>query len=123
MGTRPYATTVLACAKASRNQSGFITVANSAINNAPPANRAVTAAVGLQPASISDLPRGPDNPNVKADPTANSSPRRKWSTVAGRGSSCAVTMPPPACMKCNVMSKIVVGHDATDEGGHESIDF
>ena len=40
-------------------------VANTAMARAPPASRAVTAAVGLQPASISDLASGPDMPNAK----------------------------------------------------------
>ena len=74
-----------------------MTVANSAIASAPPANRAVTAAVGLQPASISDLARGPDNPKLNAEAIANSSPSRKWSTVAGVLSSCAVMWHLQAC--------------------------
>ena len=57
-------------------------VAKITITSAPPASRAVTAAVGLQPASISDLANGPDMPNVKAEPTANNRPSRKWSTAA-----------------------------------------
>ena len=48
-----------------------------AITNAPPAIRAVTAAVGVQPASISALASGPDSPKVKAEPTANNRPSRK----------------------------------------------
>jgi hypothetical protein len=38
----------------------------------------VTAAVGDHPATISDLAKGPDMPNVNADPTANNRPNRKW---------------------------------------------
>ena len=38
-----------------------------AISSAPPASRAVTAAVGLQPASISDLANGPEEPKAKAE--------------------------------------------------------
>ena len=45
--------------------------------------RAETAAVGDQPADISDFARGPDIPNVKADPVANSSPSRNWSRPEG----------------------------------------
>ena len=54
-------------------------VAKTAMTSAPPASRAVTAAVGDQPASISDLAKGPDMPKVNADPMANSRPSRKWS--------------------------------------------
>ena len=61
----------------SRNQSGFAIVAKMAISSAPPASRAVTAAVGLQPASISDLANGPEEPKAKAEATANSKPSRK----------------------------------------------
>ena len=52
-------------------------MAASAITSAPPANRAVTAALGVQPAAISALAKGPDMPNVSADPTANAMPSRK----------------------------------------------
>ena len=55
-------------------------VAKTAITSAPPAIRAVTAAVGLQPASISALANGPDIPNDRAELTANTRPSRKWST-------------------------------------------
>ena len=71
-------------------------VAKTAIAMAPPASRAVTAAVGLQPASISDLPRGPDMPKANAEPMANSMPTRKWS-AAGRTSVVAVTWHLLAC--------------------------
>ncbi len=69
--------TVLRCCRASRNQSGLTMVAKMAITTAPSAIRAVTAAVGVQPASISDLASGPDIPKVKAEPTANTRPSRK----------------------------------------------
>lgn len=46
--------------------------------SAPPVSRATTAAVGLQPASIRDLPRAPAIPKVKADATAKIMPVRKW---------------------------------------------
>jgi hypothetical protein len=68
-------------------------VAKTAIKIAPPASRAVTAAVALQPASISDFANGPDDPNVNAEATANNRPSRKWSTVGW-----VVAMgAPPAC--------------------------
>ena len=54
-------------------------VAKTAITSAPPASRAITAAVGLQPASISDLANGPEEPNANAEPTARTSPSLKWS--------------------------------------------
>ena len=64
------ATTVLAWRSASPTHPGRTTVANTAITRAPPASRAMTAAVGLQPASISALANGPDDPNANAEPTA-----------------------------------------------------
>ncbi len=71
--------TVRAWSRASRIQSGLTMVAKTAITSAPPASRAVTAAVGDQPATISDLAKGPDMPKVNAEPIANSRPSRKWS--------------------------------------------
>ncbi len=70
--------TTRACRRASRIQSGLTMVATITMTSAPPASRAVTAAVGDQPATISDLAKGPDMPNVNADPTANNRPSRKW---------------------------------------------
>ena len=77
--------TVLECCSASRNQSGLTMVAKMAITSAPPAILAVTAAVGLQPASISALANGPEEPKAKAEPTANNRPSRKWSLTVGCG--------------------------------------
>ena len=68
--------TMRQCDSASRTQPRRTTVANTAITKAPPASRAVTAAVGLQPATISDLPSGPDIPKASAEPTAKASPAR-----------------------------------------------
>ena len=70
-------------ARASRSQPGRAMVATTASTSAPPASRAVTAAVGDQPASISDFASGPDIPNAKAEPPASSSPSWNWFT--GRG--------------------------------------
>ena len=53
---------------------------DDASTSAPPASRAVTAAVGDQPAVISDFASGPDIPKAKADPPARSSPSRNWLT-------------------------------------------
>ena len=82
MGIAPYRTTVLVWRSASPTHPGRTIVANTAITRAPPARRATTAAVGLQPASISALANGPDDPNANADPTASIRPSRKSSTVA-----------------------------------------
>src|SRR5262249_17657727 len=105
-------TTVLPCRSASRIQSGLTTVAKIAIASAPPASRAMTAAVGLQPASISDLANGPDEPKAKAEATANRRPSRKG--------SCVVAVMPHLR---NVTSKISFGRDTTAERGHESNAF
>ena len=77
--------TVRACALASCTQSGLRKLATIASTTAPPASRAVTAAFGDQPASISDFAMGPDIPKVKADPIANTRPRRKffWPAAVG----------------------------------------
>ena len=56
-------------------------MANTAITTAPPASRAMTAAVGLQPASINALAKGPDMPKLSAEASANAMPSRK--SVAG----------------------------------------
>src|SRR3954452_997707 len=112
----PYATTVLECWMASRTQPGLMMLATIAITIAPPAIRAVTAAVGVQPASISALANGPERPNVKADRTANRRPSRKWSTPLS--SLVAVTW-----HLLRVMSKIAIGHDISRTRGHESNDF
>ena len=64
--------------RASRTQPGWTTVANTAMASAPPASRAVTAAVGLQPAVIRALANGPEQPKANAEPIANSRPALKW---------------------------------------------
>ncbi|GAA2569106.1 hypothetical protein GCM10010409_52880 [Mycolicibacterium diernhoferi] len=51
---------------------------------APPASRAVTAAVGVQPASMSAFANGPDRPKANADVMANSSP--SWNRFVDRAS-------------------------------------
>lgn len=66
------------CCRASLTQPGRAKVAKIAMSSAPPASRAVTAAVGLQPASMRALANGPDEPNASAEPTANSRPSRNW---------------------------------------------
>ena len=76
---------------------------------------AVTAAVGLQPASISDFAKGPDMPKVNADPTANSRPSRKLSLTGF-----AISI---GHLLGNVMSKMNFGHYDIGEGSHESNDF
>src|SRR5882724_10231831 len=108
--------TVLACCRASRNQSGLTMAAKMAISSAPPASRAVTAAVGLQPASINDLAKGPEDPKAKAEPTASNRPSRKWSTV-GRGVVVAMVH------LRRVMSKISFGRDSIVQRGHQSNAF
>ncbi len=75
-----------------------------AIASAPTAMRAVTAPVGLQPASISDLASGPDMPKLNAEPIANSRPSRKWSTPL-------LSWVAVMWHLRHVMSKMNIGHD------------
>src|SRR5262245_3713589 len=83
-------------------------VAKMAITSAPPAMRAVTAAVGLQPASINALASGPDSANDRAELTAKNMPSRKWSTFL-------VTCVAVIWHLRHVMSKMIVAHDTLEE--------
>ena len=81
---------VPACRRASAIHPGRSTVATTASAIAPPANRAMTAAVGVQPASISALANGPESPKVSAEVSAKASPREtRESRVSGFASNTA----------------------------------
>ena len=95
--------TVRACARACCSQSGLTMVATIASTSAPPASRAVTAAVGDHPATISDLASGPDMPKLRAEPVANSRPIRKVSIL--------VVELPNTTHPLGLISKIKYGHD------------
>src|SRR5258705_10987432 len=97
---------------ASRGQPRCTIVANSAIARAPPAIRAVAAAMGVQPAAIRAFANGPEVPKVTAEATAKAIPNRKVLFVF-------ICNPPTP-----VMSKIIFGpDDATEEGGQGSNAF
>src|SRR5271165_4065511 len=66
---------------ASPSHPRWTIVANSAITRAPPTSRAVTAAMGVQPASINGFANGPDIAKLKAEPIALATPRWKLSLL------------------------------------------
>ena len=95
---------------------GLTMVAKTAITSAPPAIRAVTAAVGLQPASISALANGPDMPKRERGGDGEQQAEPEWST------RCRAVVAVIWHLR-HVMSKMTVGHDTSRKGGHESNDF